>query len=91
MGRNKYIRCETCLKKLRSDKIKEHCKICKAKNDFKYSMKICEICNKSMISWHLKRHLRIHKKNEIEDILRNIKEDQTKYEDIEKTGKIVYS
>ena len=88
MGRNKYIRCETCLKKLRSDKIKEHCKTCKAKTA-KYSMKRCEICNKSMISWHLKRHLRIHKKNEIEDILRNIKEDQTKYEDIAKTGKIV--
>ena len=89
MGRNKYIQCKGCLKELRIDTLKRHSKVCKARTIVKYSMKRCEICNKSMISWHLKRHLKIHRKDDKVDILKNVKEDQSKYEDKAKTGKIL--
>ena len=87
MGRNKYIQCKVCLKSFRSDKLKSHEEL-HHERKFKYRMKSCSMCQKSMIAWNLKRHMTIHKKSE-KEILENIKSDQKCYEDIENKGKIL--
>ena len=68
--------------------MKNHGKICKVKTE-KYPMGKCGVCHKSMILWHIKRHKKKHKMGETGEILRNVKEDQTKYEEVGRTGKIV--
>ena len=54
----------------------------------KYQMKSCSICKKSMIVWHLKRHMTVHN-NTVKEILQNIESDQKIYDNIGKTGTIL--
>ena len=87
MGRNKYIQCKICLKKFRSDNIKRHEEQHHTQKS-KYQMKSCSICQKSMIAWHLSRHMKIHNNSE-KQILEYIKSDQKCYDDVGNTGKIL--
>ena len=86
MDRHKYIPCEVCLKSLRSDKIRAHLK--QHGGGSKYPMKTCPVCQKTMIAWHLARHQKAHKKL-VNDILENIKADQSNFNEIEQTGEIL--
>ena len=74
MGRNKYIECSTCSKKIRSDNMKlhKHSKVYVQK----YNMKICPICNKAMIYTNLTRHMRTHAKQSYSKLIDEIKTDQ---------------
>ena len=87
MGRHRYIQCKICLKSFRSDKIKPREERHHAQKS-KYQMKSCSICQKSMIAWHLSRHMKIHNNSE-KEILENIKSDQKCYDDFGNKGKIV--
>ena len=84
MGRHKYIQCEVCGKRLRSDKLKLH----KHEKKGKYPMKTCPTCNVNMIAWNLPRHQKLHQKS-TKDILENVKIDQMCYEDRKEMGKVV--
>ena len=74
MGRNKYIQCPICSKKIRSDNMKLHKH--EKDNVQKYKMKICPICNKAMIYTHLARHMRSHAKQSYCKLIDEIKTDQ---------------
>ena len=74
MGRNKYIECSTCSKKIRSDNMKLHKH--EKDNVQKYKMKICPICNKAMIYTNLTRHMRTHAKQSYSKLIDEIKTDQ---------------
>ena len=74
MGRNKYIECSTCSKKIRSDNMKLHKH--EKDNVQKYKMKICPICNKAMIYTNLTRHMRLHAKQSFSKLVDEIKTDQ---------------
>ena len=74
MGRNKYIQCSTCLKSIRSDKMKFHMH----SKDVKYKKKTCPICKKLMILTNLERHMKIHAKQSKAEWINEIKTDQVK-------------
>ena len=84
MGRHKYIQCEVCGKRMRSDKLKLH----KHEKKGKYPMKSCPTCSVNMIAWNLSRHQRLHQKS-TKDILENVKVDHRLYEDRKAMGQIV--
>ena len=90
MGRNKFVSCATCSQSLRSDKIKLHEERHRKQHgkQTKYQMKRCSICKKSMIAWHLTRHMLVHN-NSKKEILENIISDQKSYEDLGNKGKIL--
>ena len=58
MARNRYIKCSTCLKFIRSDHIKTHKH--KESGKKKYPMKTCIICKKKVIGKNLIRHVKTH-------------------------------
>ena len=90
MGRNKFVSCTICSRSFRSDKIKSHEERHRKQHgkQNKYQMKHCSICKKSMISWHLTRHMLVHN-NSKKEILENIISDQKSYEDLGNKGKIL--
>ena len=73
MGRNRSISCPKCSKKMRSDKAKLHLQKC---GEASYPTKDCPICRKTMIKWHMPRHMKQHDNQ----VLVNLKEDQATYE-----------
>ena len=80
MGRHRNISCVTCSKKMRSDKASAHrC------GQSRYPTETCRICTKTMIKWNMSRHMKQHDNH----VLVNLKEDQTNYERLTETGKIV--
>ena len=83
MGRHRIFDCETCMKKIRSDKVRAHRQICGQSS--KYPIEKCRICQKSMIKWHMLRHMKQHDNH----VLLNLKEDQNNYERLAETGKII--
>ena len=84
MDRHKYINCSICFKNIRSDKMKTH-KHSKVKT---YATKDCSICNKSMISGHIARHMRTHNKS-VKKILDIIKGDQQELEKKKESAPII--
>ena len=86
MGRNKFIRCEVCMKSVRSDRIKAHRE--QHKKGAKYPTETCPICQKNMIAWHLKRHEKVHTAS-LNQILDNVRHDQEAYANTIKTGELV--
>ena len=82
MGRNKYIWCNICSKKARSDRPHNH------KEKETYKMKNCSVCHKSMIAGHLSRHMKTHAKT-VQNILDNIKTDQENFKQQQETGQVV--
>ena len=88
MGRNNYENCNACKKAIRSDKIKVH----KKSNCCSYNIKQCNICGKIMIAQNMSRHKRKHDRQNIEstqNIVKNIKDDQKKFEESKVIGKVV--
>ena len=84
MGRNKYILCTICFKKIRSDKMKRH----SHSKIQKYNTKSCLICHKSMIAGHLTRHMRTHKES-VKEIVNVIKGDQQELEKQKQSAPII--
>ena len=84
MGRNKYLQCSTCLKNIRSDKLKFH----NHAEENISKKKSCKVCHKSMLSRHLIRHMKTHH-NTQKEIAKHIEADQEKYEQVKETGLLV--
>ena len=86
MGRNRYIKCSTCLKSIRSDHMKTHKHEISAKK--KYPMKSCIICKKKMIGSNLIRHVKIHNKPS-KEMLNDVLQYQRKYESEKCDGVVI--
>ena len=74
MGRNKYIQCSTCLKNIRSDKMKFHMH----SKDVKYKKKTCPTCKTSMKAGNLSRHMRKHDKQLHLDLIEELERGKEK-------------
>ena len=76
MGRNRYIKCVTCQKNIRSDHMKTHNH---NKSEEKYTMKTCIICKKEMIGKNLFRHMKTHNASS-KSMINNLRQYQRQYE-----------
>ena len=83
MGRNRTIACQNCSKQMRSDKAIAHRQICGRLA--KYSTEKCRICQKIMIKSNISRHMKRHDNH----VFLTLKEDQSNYEKLAETGKII--
>ena len=83
MGRNRTISCQNCSKQMRSDKVIAHRQICGRLA--KYLTEKCRICQKIMIKSNISRHMKRHDNH----VFLTLKEDQSNYEKLAETGKIV--
>ena len=86
MGRNRYIKCSTCFKSIRSDHVKTHKHEVSAKK--KYPMKSCIICKKKMIGGNLIRHVKTHNKLS-KEMLSDVLQYQRKYESEKCDGVVI--
>ena len=84
LDRHKRFPCKICERIFRSDKLAGNLKTHEKKQ--KYPKKTCSICQKSMISWNLSRHMKIHSDG---DILTTINEYQCNFDDKKKRGAVI--
>ena len=84
MGRNKYIRCPTCSKNIRSDNMKlhSHSKVAINKN----KMKQCPTCKKIMKVGNLARHLKTHD-GKSKDVVKIAEKNQKNFDSDKEVGK----